>query len=381
MPDSPSSTPPSPPGGPATAAPRLMSIDALRGFDMLCILGADAFIHALHKLSDAGPVRALAGQMDHRPWAGFAFYDLIFPLFVFIVGVSLVFSLTRLIEREGRAAAVGRVIRRGLLLYVIGIFYYGGLGTPFEQIRLLGVLQRIALCYLFAGLAFCYLKPRGLAGLCAGLLIAYWAAMTFVPVPGFGAGDFAEGRNLANWFDSRFLPLRKWDGNHDPEGILSTLPAVGTCLLGVFAGLWLRRRDVDEQQKVVYLAAAGVALAAAGWLWSLQFPVIKKLWTSSYVLVAGGYSCLLVAAFHQVIEVWNRRSWAQPFVWIGMNPITLYLLHALVDLEGLAKRFVGGDLGQLLFGRANALVIALVVVLITVGIARWLYRRTQPSGY
>ena len=361
-----------------TAVPtpgRLWSLDALRGFVMFWIVGGEGVVAALRKVTDVGPVRLLADQMDHKPWAGFAFYDLIFPMFVFVVGVSLVFSLTRLIEREGRATALRRVFWRALVMYVLGLLYYGGFSGTYDHIRLLGVLQRIALAYFFAGVAFCYLKPRGLVLLGIGLLVAYWAALTFVPVPGVGPGVFDEGKNLTNWFDSQYLPLRRWDGDHDPEGILSTVPAVATCLIGVLAGYWIRRTDRSDWIKVGGLLVAGVALATAGWLWHLQFPVIKKLWTSSFVLVAGGYSCLFLALFHFVIESLGWRTWAMPFVWIGMNPITLYLLHNILDFEKLATRFVGGEFGRQVFGVAEPLAVNLVAVAFTLLIARWLYRR------
>ncbi|HNC98359.1 MAG TPA: DUF5009 domain-containing protein [Myxococcota bacterium] len=351
-----------------------MALDALRGFDMFWIVGMDELAQVVGKLSNAGPVRLLREQTDHVAWAGFHFYDLIFPMFVFIVGASLVFSLGRLVEKEGRAVAVRRVISRALLMYLIGIFYYGGFNGPLERIRLLGVLQRIALAYLFAGLIFCYFDLRGRVAACIGLLVGYWALMTFVPVPGFGAGDFAEGHNLANWIDKQYLPWRKWDGDHDPEGLLSTMTAVASCLLGVFAGMLLQARSVAPARKVTWLMAGGAALALLGWGWHLQFPVIKKIWTSSFVLVAGGYSALLLGAFYQVIEIWNWRAWAQPFVWIGMNPITIYLIHQLVDLPGIAKRFVGGPISAGLGHYADA-VVALVVVLLSFAICRFLYQR------
>jgi predicted acyltransferase len=362
------------PATPAPASTRLMSLDALRGFDMFWIVGAEEIVKALHQLSNSGALRFLANQFEHKPWQGFAFYDLIFPMFVFIVGVSSVFSLGKILAEQGRAAACWRIVRRALLLYLLGIFYYGGMGTPFSQIRLLGVLQRIALAYLFAGLVFCFFKTRGRIVVCAALLLGYWGLMTFVPVPGVGAGHFEEGKNLANYLDSQYLPWRKWDGDHDPEGLLSTLPAIATCLLGIFAGTWLKNRSVDDRKKVMYLILAGVASVSMGWLWNLQFPVIKKLWTSSFVLVAGGYSCLLLAAFYQIIDVWKLRRWAEPFVWIGMNPITIYLAHEIIDFSSLAKRFVGGDLNHY-FGSAGQLLIACTVMALTFWLCHFLYRR------
>jgi predicted acyltransferase len=363
--------------GPAPA-PRLLSLDALRGFDMMWIVGADALGTAFAHLNGGPPSRLLATQLDHVEWAGFHFYDLIFPLFVFIMGVAIPFSLSRMIATEGRAAALRRVIRRALLMYVLGLFYYGGFARPIEQVRLLGVLQRLALCYFFASLLFIYLRPRILVAVFAGLLVGYWALLTFVPVPGFGTGDFAEGHNLTNWLDQHFLPGRKWDGDHDPEGLLSTLPAIASCLLGIFAGWLLRDPARTEKHKTALLAGTGVALIILGSAWGLQFPVIKKLWTSSFVLVAGGWSLLLLAAFHLVIDGWKMRAWATPFVWLGANAITIYLLSNVTDFGSLAARFAGGDVAAWIDARwtgFGGLVLAVVSILICMALCRFLYQR------
>jgi predicted acyltransferase len=356
-------------------AGRLMSLDALRGFDMFWIVGADAIFEGLRKISDNPAFQLIARQLDHEAWAGFHFEDLIFPMFVFIVGVSLVFSLGRTIQQQGKAEAAARIVRRALLLYLLGIFYYGGFSTSFHEIRLLGVLQRIALAYLFAGLIFCFTGLRGCLLACGALLVGYWALLTLVPVPGIGAGHFEPGQNLTNWVDKQYLPLRKWDGDYDPEGLLSTFPAIASCLLGVFAGTLLKRRNLDDRRKVLYLLIAGVACVLFGWLWNLQFPVIKKIWTSSFVLVAAGYSSMLLGVFYLVVDVWKYQKWTLPFVWIGMNPITLYLIHNLVDIDQIARRFVGGDLNKLYLGRFGDLAVALVGMAITLAIARFLYQR------
>ncbi|HWE36097.1 MAG TPA: DUF5009 domain-containing protein [Isosphaeraceae bacterium] len=360
---------------PTAARPgRLVSLDALRGFDMFWIVGADELVSALRKVRDAGPVRALAEQLEHVEWGGFHFEDLIFPLFLFIVGVSLVFSLEGRLATEGRAVVLRRIVRRAALLYVLGIFYYGGFSTPFAQIRLLGVLQRIAISYLFAALIFVSCGNRGRLAWCVGLLVGYWALLTFVPVPGGTAGDFAEGRNLANWVDAHYLPLRKWDGDHDPEGLLSTLPAIANGLIGVFAGVLLRDTRLGPWWKVALLAASGVALAALGRAWDPYFPVIKKLWTSSFVLVACGYGSLLLAGFYLVIDVLGWRGWATPFVWIGMNPITIYMLDNLGLFKAIARRLVGGDLERHL-GTYGPLAQAVVGLLLAFAVARFLYQR------
>lgn len=335
-------------------AHRLVSVDALRGFNIFWILGADGAVWALaDMMRGKGSVLNSIGtfigtQMTHVEWEGFRFYDFIFPLFIFITGVSIVLSLTKLVEREGKARAHVRVLRRSLLLYVMGLIYYGGFSQHWADIRFVGVLQRIAICYFFAALLFLNFGRRGLLAALVALLGGYWALMTFVPVPGVGAGSFAMDANLANWIDAHYLPGRLWDGTRDPEGLLSTLAAIGTCLLGVFAGLLLQDIRLTGQQKSLRLIGSGIVLVAAGYLWSLQFPIIKSIWTSSFVLVAGGYGAILLGAMHQVIDVWGFDRWPTIFVWIGANAITLYFLNNIMSFEKLAARFVGGDVSALL---------------------------------
>ncbi|MFO1460483.1 MAG: heparan-alpha-glucosaminide N-acetyltransferase domain-containing protein [Verrucomicrobiota bacterium] len=356
------------------AESRLMSLDALRGFDMFWIVGAEGLVEGLEKVTSGGLLGLIADQLRHKAWEGFHFEDLIFPLFVFIIGVSLVFSVGKSLERVGRPATLVRIVRRSALLFFLGILYYGGFSQPIEKMRLLGVLQRLALCYFFASLLFCYLKPRALIGACVGILVGYWVLMTFIPVPGHGAANYAEGANLANYVDKLYLPLRRYDGDHDPEGILSTLPAVASCLLGVFAGLLFQDSKLSSGGRVGRLVALGLGCLALGWLWHLQFPVIKKIWTSSFVLVAGGYSYLLLAAFYQIIDVWKFQKWAMPFVWIGVNPITIYFGGRFIDFEALAKLFVGGPVAAAC-GTYAQLVLAMTTLLFGFLFLRFLYQR------
>ena len=260
-----------PSGG--TGRTRLTSLDALRGFDMFWIMGADALggVAAAMVKDRAEWVRHLADQLEHVAWEGFRFYDLIFPLFVFIAGVSLILSLGRLEREQGKDEALMRLVKRAFLLYLLGVLYYGGWSKGWDQVRWMGVLQRIAISYLGAGFCVIFFKARTCAFITGGLLVGYWALMCFVPVPEFGAGNFAEGKNLANWIDFKFLPGKKWDGTHDPEGLLSNLTAVSTCLLGTFAGRWLVRTDKTPASKSVGLVWFGVvtvvvvALSLATW--------------------------------------------------------------------------------------------------------------------
>jgi predicted acyltransferase len=373
---------------------RVMSVDVLRGFDMFWIIGADSFVYALNRMTDTPVVRFLGRQLEHAEWEGFHFYDLIFPLFVFIVGVSLVFSLSKKKE-AGQAATLIRIVRRSALLFLLGIFYSGGLTNPWPDIRLMGVLNRIALAYFFTAILFTFFKPRVLAVLSAVLLAGYWTLLTFVPirdiqltrgslsqlaelekdhgtaqlftapvnfsaVKGSAAwtaaerffygtnkrvsGRFGRGYNLADHLDFQYLPGRKYDVFFDPEGLLSTIPAVATCLLGVFAGLLLRSRSVPNPRKVVYLISFGILAAILGWLWHFQIPVVKKIWTPSFVLVAGGYSSILLGFFYLLVDVWQVRRWCKPFLWMGMNSIAVYLADSIVrGFDRLSPRIVGGD--------------------------------------
>jgi predicted acyltransferase len=388
---------------------RLTSLDALRGFDMFWILGADALVYALHRMNENPVTNFFYTQLSHAEWAGFHFYDLIFPMFVFIMGVSTVFSLTKIIEREGRAAAVKRVLKRGVLLFIIALIYSGGFTNPWPDMRLMGVLNRIALCYTFGGLLFIFCNTRVMIAAAVALLLGYWALLALVPFPdvrptpggdaiitkgtGFTNvmqlnmasttmihGSYIQGVNLTDYLDQKYLPARKYDGTYDPEGLLSTLPAFVTGLLGIFAGLFLRNGPVSGEQKVIYLIGAGVASAIIGWLWGMEMPVIKKIWSSSYVLVAGGYSAILLGLFYWIIDVQKMTAWCQPFVWIGMNPITLYLMsNFLGGYEKVAWRLAGGPVKDFFDTHVaqgfGTLVIAMVGVVLFVALARFMYQR------
>jgi predicted acyltransferase len=364
---------------------RIGSIDALRGINMFWLFGVNGAAAALAQMtSGKGPIVSgvgsfLGGQFVHVSWQGLHFYDLIFPLFIFVTGISIVLSLPRMVERDGEAKAHWRVVRRSLLLFGLGLIASGNIGQQLWDVRWLGVLQRIAICYFFTSVLFLNFNLRGMITAFVGLLIGYWAIMTFVPVPGIGAGSFAADTNLANWIDRNYLPGKLYDFTRDPEGILSTLPAIGTCLLGVFAGLFMRDSQVSPQRKTVWLTAAGCALLAVGYLWALQFPVIKAIWTSSYVLVTGGYSVLLLAALHQIVDVWGARRWATVFTWIGANAIALYFLNELLSYQDVASRIVGAHVSGLLDrtvapGTGN-FVIALLALGFAVLLARYLYNR------
>ena len=324
---------------------RLVSVDALRGFDMFWIVGGAEVVQALARWAGWRYAPQLDEQLEHVPWEGFHFEDLIFPLFLFLVGVAIPLSLGKLTGPDGsRAAAHRRILRRTVLLFVLGLVYYNFLRFDFANQRYVGVLQRIALCYGAAALIALHTGVRTQVLLFAGILAGYWALLTYVPAPGGVPGDLSVEGNLAGYLDRRFLPGKifpEYYGYGDNEGYLSTIPALATTLLGVLAGRWLKTpRPVAV--KAAGLAAAGAACLAGGYYWNATFPIIKILWTSSYVLYAGGWSLLLLALFHLVIDGIGLKRWAYFFVVIGSNAILAYLAHRILDLERLAQFLFGG---------------------------------------
>ncbi len=366
----------------ATPSERLMSIDALRGFDMFWIIGADEVVAALRKLpsfESSSGLQAVVHQLEHVPWEGLVFYDLIFPLFVFLMGVSIPLAFTRRVARgESRGQLYWQLFRRSAILYLLGIFYYGGLSNSFDQIRFVGVLQRIAFCYLFGGLIYLNTRPRGQVIWLAGLLLGYWAMLALIPVPEHGAGVLTPEGNFTGYVDRLLLPGKAWFDSKgwgwDPEGLLSTLPAIGTCLIGVLAGQLLLAAAITPLRKTLYLLAAGAVLVPAGYLWGHWFPIIKNIWTSSYVLAAGGYSLLLLALFYLVIDVWKLRAWAFPLVVIGMNAITIYMASDLIKFDVIADRLVGGPIAESV-GAYAELLLRSVKLTVEWLFLYWLYRR------
>jgi predicted acyltransferase len=324
---------------------RLTSIDALRGFDMFWIIGGDDIAKALAKWWNTPQSKTFAEQFEHVAWEGFRFYDLIFPLFLFTVGVVLPFSLRKYqTGGQPKAAAFGRLARRVVLLFLLGLIYNNLLRFDFANLRVVGVLQRIAICYGIAATIFLLTRVRTQVIMFVVILIGYWAILMYVPSPESKAGDLSIQTNLAGYLDRHYLPgkiYKSFYGFGDNEGLLSTIPAVATALLGVLAGHWLLSSR-GRWLKALGLAAAGVACLGVGTFWAREFPIIKILWTSTYVLIAGGWSLLLLALFYTIIDVLKFRGWAFFFVVIGMNAITIYVAGHFIPFDDISRDLLGG---------------------------------------
>jgi predicted acyltransferase len=324
---------------------RLTSIDALRGFDMFWIVGGDDIAKALAKWWNTPQSKTFAEQFEHVAWEGFRFYDLIFPLFLFTVGVVLPFSLRKYqTGGQPKSAAFARLLRRVVLLFLLGLIYNNLLRFDFANLRVTGVLQRIAICYGIAAMIFLLTRVRTQVILFVAILIGYWAILMYVPSPESKAGDLSIQTNLAGYLDRHYLPgkiYKSFYGFGDNEGLLSTIPAVATALLGVLAGHWLLSSR-GRWLKAFGLAVAGVACLGLGTLWAREFPIIKILWTSTYVLIAGGWSLLLLALFYTIIDVLRFRAWAFFFVIIGMNAITIYVARHFIPFGEISHDLLGG---------------------------------------
>lgn len=355
---------------------RVVSVDALRGFDMFWIIGADYFVRALGKISDSPSASFFSTQLQHVKWEGFRFYDLIFPLFVFLLGMSVVFSLPKYVAERGKVTAHVRVFRRSVLLFLLGALRDGGLEDLASESPFSGVLQRMAWCYLGAALIFMNVRVKAQVAIFCAILIGYWALVSFAPHPDLGAAGttFNQKENFVDWVDHKFLPMKEEGQYSESEGLLSTIPAIATALLGVFAGLILRDSRFSDWKRVGIFAGAGVLMVVAGYLWGLQFPIVKKIWTSSFVLVAGGYSCLLLALFYCVVDVLKFQRWAIPLIWIGANPLLIYMLSEFIDFRNIARRIVGGPVADQ-FGQYGELFILAVAIVIVFLFARFLYHR------
>ena len=325
---------------------RLTSLDALRGFDMFFIMGGAGLLAALAKWFPCSFTEELAHQMGHVEWHGLTHHDTIFPLFLFIAGISFPFSLSKQ-RAAGRSEGSihWKVVSRGLMLVLLGMIYNGLLGLNFEDFRYASVLARIGLAWMFAALIFIHSGWKARALITTVLLVGYWLVAGFIPAPDAdGADIFSAQGSMVGYVDRMWLPGRVLYGNIDPEGLLGIVPAIGTALLGMFCGEWVKcdKEELTGGKKVLCMVVAGVVLLAVGLLWSQVFPINKKMWTSTFVLVVGAYSVLMFALFYYIIDVRACKWWTPFFTVIGMNSITIYLGQRFINFSYTADRLFGG---------------------------------------
>jgi len=318
-------------GTPATG--RMTSLDVFRGIT----------IAGMILVNNPGTWDAIYSPLEHSKWDGWTPTDLVFPFFLFIVGVSITLALARRAESGGsRRDLYMKIVRRTALIFAIGLLLSDFPYNDPATFRIPGVLQRIAVCYLFASVIFLNTTWRTQAVIVATLLLAYWAILVLVPAPGFAAGDLSMAGSIASYVDRGVFGRHTWKPLYDPEGILSTTGALATTLCGVLTGHFLRTRR-EPLEKVAAMFAAGAGCIIVGWAWNYWFPVNKALWTSSYVLFTAGMALELLALCYWLVDIKGYRRWSVPFLVFGTNALAVYFLSEYFVLLASLIRFTRAD--------------------------------------
>lgn len=362
------------------AQSRLVSLDAFRGFTIAAML----------LVNNPGRWSAVYPQLEHAEWHGWTFTDTIFPFFLWITGLALTLSFAKRLERgDTRGKLMVHVLRRSALIFLVGLLLNGFPYYRLDRIRIPGVLQRIAVCYLFAAAIFLFLGLRGCMAAIVVLLTSYWVLMMLAPVPGLGPGHFEKGANFANYVDGVFLQGHMWSQTKtwDPEGIVSTLPSIATALFGVLAG-YLVRAEWTPAERTAWLLLTGNSLVALAHMLSVWMPFNKSLWTAPYTILMAGLASITFAFWYWIVDVHGRRRWVSPFVIFGMNAIIVYALSGVVArLLGIisVRRGTGWvSLGTLVYDNVFAplaspvnasLLYAIAHVLLLYAIAFLMHRR------
>ncbi len=358
---------------------RLVSLDVFRG---LTIAG-------MILVNNPGTWEAIYDPLEHAAWHGWTPTDFVFPFFLFIVGVSITLALSRRAEAGGSKRDLYlKIFRRAAIIFALGLFLGGFPYFDLSTLRIPGVLQRIAVCYLISSLIFLKTNWRTQALIAVALLLLYWMLMKLVAAPGFAAGDLSMEGSLASYVDRKLLAGHTWKPQYDPEGILSTIPAVATTLCGVLTGHLLRSRR-SPVEKTAAMFVAGAAGVVAGWAWHYCFPINKALWTSSFVIFTAGLALQLLALCYWLVDIKGYKRWAKPFVVFGTNALALYFLAELFSnvISTISLTRADGtraDLKTLIFETAFAswaspecasLMFALCIILLWLGVMTILYRR------
>ena len=306
----------------AATGDRLISLDVFRGIT----------IAGMVLVNNPGTWSSIYWPLQHAEWHGWTPTDLVFPFFLFIVGVAIPLAFGRRIESGGsRRDLYLKVVRRTLIIFALGMFLAGFPYFQLATIRIPGVLQRIAVCYLLASIIFLNAKIRTQVIITVALLIIYWLLMTYLPAPGFAAGDLTKEGSIASFIDRVIFGPHIWKQGkvYDPEGLLSTIPALATTMFGVFTGQWLRTAK-SQYEIVAGLFVAGAVCVVIGWCWNPFFPINKSLWTSSYVFFTGGLALEFLALCYWLIDIRKYQRWGKPFVVFGVNAIALYVGSGLM---------------------------------------------------
>ncbi|MCF2519528.1 acyltransferase family protein [Dyadobacter sp. CY351] len=323
---------------------RLASMDALRGFDMLMISGGGAFIFLLGGKTGINAVDAISAQFIHPEWHGFTFYDFIFPLFLFLAGTSLAFSVTGALAKGiSQSEILRKTFKRMLILIALGILDKNAPIDLFDpaQIRYGSVLGRIGLATFIGAIFYLNFSFTNRIWIAISTLILYYLALIFIPVPGYGAGDLSFEGNLVGWFDRNFMPGKLKQGTYDELALLTQFPSICLTLFGTIAGDILLRSHI-ARTKLMQLFFCGIVGIVSGLIWNLAFPINKHLWSSSFIMLTSGMAFTLLAIFYWIIDVKGCKKWAFFFQVIGMNSLVIYLAVRFIDFNASSKLLFEG---------------------------------------
>ena len=322
---------------------RLQSLDALRGFDMIWIVGGAALLNAVTAWTGSEPFMEVVGQQTkHTPWIGMTAWDLIFPLFVFMSGVTMPYALTGKLEKGVSKREVWKGLFRRMALLVLFGWSFSLFKLDWSQFKPSTVLSLIGVAYFIAGGVVIHRPVRSQLAVAFGLLVGYALALQFIPAPGATAGPWTPTGNLAGYLDRHLIPGKLHMGIFDPEGTIRVLPAAAMALFGAVTGQALRNTSTPTARLAGMIALTGVVGVISGLMLGQIVPVIKPLWSSSYIVLSAGWSLILLALFYLLVDVWKQRWLAFPFLPLGMNAITIYVAAHYIDFKFTSSFFFGG---------------------------------------
>jgi len=353
---------------------RLQSLDVLRGFTMFWIIGGDALIHSLAKVTDIKAIKWLSLQLTHVEWNGFHFLDLIFPLFMFVSGVAIPYSLGNSLKKGiSKEKILFKVSKRVLLLILFGIIYNNEIYFDFANLRYASVLGQIGVAYFIAALVYLYANLKGQILAVIIILFGFWGLMMLFPVPGFGAGILSHEGNFSGYMDRLFLPGKMYREHYDPQGLLLMISAATITLMGTTTGSLLKNDNYSMLRKTGIMVVLGFLLIGLSLVWNIWYPINKEIWSSSFNVLTIGLSLLFVSGFYYVIDIKGFSKWSFPFLLIGLNPITIYMAHRMVDFRYTANFLLAGTMQ--IFESYAEVILVLGILGLEILLLYFLYKR------
>lgn len=353
---------------------RLTSLDALRGFTMFWIIGGGALIHSIAQATNWPVFLWFSTQLIHVKWNGFHFLDFIFPLFMFVVGVAVPLSIgEKLKQGTSKNKLLAKVAKRVFLLILFGIIYNNKISFDFENLRYASVLGQIGVAYFITVIIYLHTGIRGQLIWTIAILIGFWALMTFIPVPGIGAGILTPESNFSGYIDRMLLPGVTYREYYDPQGILQMISAATISFMGIITGTLLRNEKYTPSRKTIIMLTGGALFIVIALVWNIWYPINKEIWSSSFNVLTIGLSLIFMAIFYFIIDVKGKSQWAFPFVVIGLNSITIYMLHRMVDFQYTAEFLLEGLMNMT--GDYSSVILNVGIILLQWFLLYFLFKR------